>query len=141
MQPQNVAGMGDLQVVTAPRSKTPLLTPKTSETGELGWLLAWQQKEKKRKKGPLGTPFVVHHPFFPFSRPGKSGTQGVDQLALIIRTRDPSTHSILNVPRAGLTLLGVDTTLMNDVLKCITGKGEWIFCFLPPDMFVNHPPA
>ena len=50
MQPQNVAGMGDLQVVTAPRSKTPLLTPKTSETGKLGWLLAWQQKEKKEKR-------------------------------------------------------------------------------------------
>ena len=112
--------------------------PKASEIGELDWLLAWQQKKKKRDHWTL---FVVHHPFFPSSRPGKIGTQGVDQLVLIIRTRDSSTHFILNVPRSGLTLSEVDTTLVDDVLKCITGKGEWIFRSLSPDVSVNHPPA
>ena len=58
-QPQNVAGMGDLQVVTAPRSKTPPLTPKTSETGELGWLLAWQQTKEKRDHWALLSLYTI----------------------------------------------------------------------------------
>lgn len=51
-------------------------------------------------------------------------------MALIVRTQDPSTHSILKVPRTGLTFLEVDTTLVGGVLKCITGKGEWLFFLL-----------